>query len=129
MNAQSIRRQVLTSALMLLVVTVALGFGYPLVVTGISQLLFRHQANGSLIYSKGKLTGSALLGQSFTSGAIPCRSFSSPGRPRTTTTVLTRERPTSARTIRNFSRPLRNGQWPIASSTIFRPARRCRSTR
>lgn len=51
---------------MLLIVTLAFGFGYPLVVTGLSQLFFRHQANGSLIYSHGKLAGSALLGQEFT---------------------------------------------------------------
>ena len=59
-------RHLVTSLVMLVVVTVALGFGYPLVVTGLSQLLFRHQANGSLVYSDGRLTGSALLGQSFT---------------------------------------------------------------
>jgi K+-transporting ATPase ATPase C chain len=60
------RRQFVTSAVALLALTLALGFGYPLVVTGLSQLLFNHQANGSLIYTGGKLTGSALLGQSFT---------------------------------------------------------------
>jgi len=43
-----------------------LGFGYPLVVTGLSQLFFHQQANGSLLYRNGKLVGSALLGQSFT---------------------------------------------------------------
>jgi potassium-transporting ATPase KdpC subunit len=59
-------RQASASIAMLVVVTLALGFGYPLVVTGISQLFFRHQANGSLIYSRGKLVGSALIGQSFT---------------------------------------------------------------
>jgi potassium-transporting ATPase KdpC subunit len=51
---------------MLAIVTVVLGFGYPLAVTGISQLFFRHQANGSLVYVDGKLKGSALLGQNFT---------------------------------------------------------------
>jgi potassium-transporting ATPase KdpC subunit len=61
-----IARQAVASIAALIVVTLALGFGYPLVVTGISQLFFRHQANGSLIYTNGKLTGSALLGQSFT---------------------------------------------------------------
>jgi K+-transporting ATPase ATPase C chain len=60
------RRQLLASAVMLLVLTVVLGFGYPLVVTGLSQLFFHKQANGSLIYRNGKLAGSALLGQSFT---------------------------------------------------------------
>jgi len=60
------RRHLITSVVMLLVMTVAFGFGYPLVVTGLSQLFFRHQANGSLIYRNGKLAGSALLGQEFT---------------------------------------------------------------
>ena len=59
-------RQAAVSIAMLAVVTLVLGFGYPLAVTGISQLFFRHQATGSLIYSHGKLTGSALLGQNFT---------------------------------------------------------------
>jgi len=61
-------RQATAGIAALIVVTLALGFGYPLVVTGISQVLFRHQANGSLVYSGGKLTGSALLGQNFTDG-------------------------------------------------------------
>jgi K+-transporting ATPase ATPase C chain len=61
-----IRKQVVTSALMLVIVTLALGIGYPLIVTGLSQVLFSRQANGSLIYVNGKLTGSALLGQNFT---------------------------------------------------------------
>jgi K+-transporting ATPase ATPase C chain len=59
-------RQASAAIAALIVVTLALGFGYPLVVTGFSQVFFRHQANGSLVYSGGKLTGSALLGQSFT---------------------------------------------------------------
>ena len=62
------RRQIVASLAMLLGLTLLLGFGYPLAVTGISQLFFRHQANGSLIYSHGKLVGSALLGQSFSDG-------------------------------------------------------------
>ncbi|MGD0706281.1 MAG: potassium-transporting ATPase subunit C [Trebonia sp.] len=60
------RRQLAASLAALLGLTLLLGFGYPLAVTGISQLFFRDQANGSLIYSQGKLVGSALLGQSFT---------------------------------------------------------------
>jgi K+-transporting ATPase ATPase C chain len=59
------RRQIVASLAVLLGVTLLLGFGYPLAVTGISQLFFRSQANGSLLYSHGKLVGSALLGQSF----------------------------------------------------------------
>jgi potassium-transporting ATPase KdpC subunit len=60
------RRHLVASLLMLLTVTLAFGFVYPFVVTGVSQLLFHQQANGSLIYRNGKLAGSALLGQEFT---------------------------------------------------------------
>src|SRR5580693_7503981 len=59
-------RHLVASIVMLLGLTVVLGFGYPLVVTGLSQLFFHKQANGSLIYRDGKLVGSQLLGQSFT---------------------------------------------------------------
>jgi K+-transporting ATPase ATPase C chain len=50
---------------MLLLFTLLTGVAYPLVVTGIGQLLFRDQANGSLIAREGKVIGSALLGQGF----------------------------------------------------------------
>jgi potassium-transporting ATPase KdpC subunit len=58
--------QALAGITALVIATAVLGFGYPLVVTGVAQVLFPAQANGSLIYSQGKLVGSALLGQSFT---------------------------------------------------------------
>ena len=61
-----ILRQASVSIAALVIATVVLGFGYPLVVTGLSQLFFHGQANGSLVYANGKLVGSALLGQSFT---------------------------------------------------------------
>jgi len=61
-----ILRQASVSIAALVIATLVFGFGYPLVVTGLSQLFFHGKANGSLIYSDGKLVGSALLGQSFT---------------------------------------------------------------
>ena len=61
-------KQILIPAVLLtLVITVLTGLVYPLVVTGLSQVLFPHQANGSLIERDGKVIGSALIGQNFTS--------------------------------------------------------------
>jgi K+-transporting ATPase ATPase C chain len=51
---------------MTLFLTVLTGLIYPAVVTGLSQVLFRHQANGSLIAQNGKVIGSELIGQNFT---------------------------------------------------------------
>jgi len=49
----------------LLVLTVLTGVAYPLVVTGVSQVLFPVQARGSLIEKDGKVVGSSLIGQPF----------------------------------------------------------------
>jgi len=46
--------------------TLLLGVAYPLAMTGICQILFPHQANGSLVTSGGKTIGSQLIGQNFT---------------------------------------------------------------
>lgn len=60
------RRNLLTAIRYTLVTTVLLGIGYPLVITGLAQLIFRDKANGSLIKLDGVIVGSRLIGQTFT---------------------------------------------------------------
>jgi K+-transporting ATPase ATPase C chain len=59
------KKQLLASLIMLAMFTVLCGLVYPLAVTGIAQLCFPHQANGSLISQNGKIVGSELIGQNF----------------------------------------------------------------
>ncbi len=58
-------RPYLAALRMLLVLTVVLGLGYPLVATGLAQLLRPDQADGSLVSSRHGVVGSSLLGQNF----------------------------------------------------------------
>jgi K+-transporting ATPase ATPase C chain len=59
-------RQLRNAVIFLAIFTIVTGVIYPLIVTGISQVVFHHQANGSLIESKdGKYLGSELIGQPF----------------------------------------------------------------
>jgi len=60
------RRQLLTSVAMIIVLTVVCGFGYSLVLTGIGQAAFSHQADGSFVQQHGRDVGSSLIGQPFT---------------------------------------------------------------
>ena len=46
--------------------TLVLGIVYPLAMTGVSQLVFPHQANGSLVQAGGRVVGSEIIGQGFT---------------------------------------------------------------
>jgi K+-transporting ATPase ATPase C chain len=59
------RRELITGFLAMIVLTVLLGFGYPMLVTGVSQGIFPGKANGSLITRRGTVVGSALIGQQF----------------------------------------------------------------
>jgi potassium-transporting ATPase KdpC subunit len=59
------RRDIVTSVIGMIVLTVLLGLVYPLVITGVSQVAFPGNANGQKVYVNGKLVGSKIIGQSF----------------------------------------------------------------
>jgi K+-transporting ATPase ATPase C chain len=59
------KQQIRPALTMLLILTVLTGLVYPLAVTGLAQLFFPDQANGSLIIHNGKVIGSKLIGQYF----------------------------------------------------------------
>jgi K+-transporting ATPase ATPase C chain len=60
-------RAALASVVMIVVSTVVLGFAYPALMTGVGAVAFPHQAAGSLIERNGKVVGSSLAAQAFTS--------------------------------------------------------------
>jgi len=57
--------QLRAAVVSLIAFTVITGFAYPLLVTGIAQAAFPHQANGSIVEKDGKAVGSSLIGQPF----------------------------------------------------------------
>src|SRR5580765_3582318 len=60
-------KNLITAVLMTIVTTLLLGLAYPLVVTGLAQVLFKDKANGQLIERNGAVIGSRIIGQPFSS--------------------------------------------------------------
>ena len=102
-------RQHIAALRVLLIFTVITGIGYPLVVLGITQVAFHHQANGSPVSYQGHVVGSSLLCQEFTNAkgnplaavlpapAVQCGQRGGQDRLRLRPRLL-RPRPTWART-------------------------------
>ncbi len=59
------KKNLITAILMTIATTVLLGVIYPLVVTGLAQVLLRDKANGQLLQANGKVIGSRIIGQPF----------------------------------------------------------------
>jgi potassium-transporting ATPase potassium-binding subunit len=77
-----IRKQIKPAVVLFFLLTLITGIFYPLFITGIAQLIFPVQANGNLVIHDGKVVGSALIGQPFTSpGYFWGRPSATPGMP------------------------------------------------
>ena len=63
------KKNLMTAILMTIATTILLGLIYPLVVTGLAQVIFPRKANGQLIRVAGKTIGSRIIGQGFTGAA------------------------------------------------------------
>ena len=64
------KRDIVTSAIAIVVFTILLGLVYPLFITGVGRVAFPGNANGQKVYVKGELVGSKIIGQSFASPVI-----------------------------------------------------------
>ena len=58
-------KELFTALRLFVVMSILTGIIYPLLVTGIAQTVFPHQANGSIVEANGKIVGSSLIGQQF----------------------------------------------------------------
>ena len=119
------RRDLIASAVAVVICTVMLGLAYPLLTTGVAQVLFPNRADGSQVKRGGKVVGSKLIAQDFQRPVLdangkpkedadgnpvlaPDPRTSSRGRRRPATPATRRASPTSA--------PTRRTCWTLPSS-------------
>ncbi len=107
-------KQIRPAIVMIVATTVLTGLAYPLAMTGVAQALFPHQANGSLVEKDGKVIGSSLIGQSFTSD----RYFH--GRPSATTGTDPNDATKTVAAPYNAANSMGSNLGPTNSSLIAR---------
>jgi K+-transporting ATPase ATPase C chain len=104
-------RQLRPALVSVVTLTVLCGFVFPLAITGIAQLVFHHQANGSLIERDGRIVGSHLIGQGFSDlGYFHPRPSAAAGGYDPTASAGTNLGPTSDKLVNGIHRRLPNGQ-------------------